>query len=147
MSGLKFDDFFPGVISSKTHSIIDYLHAATNFAAGAMFYGRGNARAGHAAMALGASVLVNALMTDYEYGVVRAWSFKTHGILDYGVAAISAAIPNLLDIDETADASYFYAQGGGETLIAGISDYNDNSGSRRTSFGSDTRSLDRRWAA
>src|SRR5206468_10600939 len=85
MSGLKFDDFAPKVISSKTHSIIDYIHAGANFVAAALFYKRGNSRAGHAAAALGAGVLMNALMTDYEYGVFRVWSFKTHGILDYSV--------------------------------------------------------------
>ena len=74
---------------------------------------------------------MNALMTDYEYGVFRVWSFKTHGILDYGVAATSAAFPKLLDIEGTPEATYFYAQGGGETVIAGMSDYDDNSGSRR----------------
>jgi hypothetical protein len=135
MSGLKFDDFVPGVISQKTHSIIDYIHAGTNFVAAAIFYKRGNSRAGHAAAALGASVLMNALMTDYEYGVFRVWSFKTHGMLDYGVAATSAACPKLLDIEGTPEATYFYAQGGGETAIASISDYNDNSGARRR-FGS-----------
>jgi len=131
MSGLKVDNVFPGIISSKAHSILDYVHAATNFVAAAMFYKRGNSRAGHAATALGAGVLMNALMTDYEYGVFRKWSFKTHGILDYGVAATSAMLPKLLDLDEAEDAAYFYAQGGGETLIAGISDYNDDSGSSR----------------
>ena len=131
MSGLKFDNFLPAVISSKTHAIIDYLHVGTNFAMAALFYKRGNSRAGHAAMALGGSVLLNALMTDYEYGVFRRWSFKTHGILDYGVAAASAAFPKLLDLDDGSDAAYFYAQGGGESFIAGISDYNDNSGSTR----------------
>src|SRR5438270_5753504 len=136
MSGLGFDDFVPPVISSKTHAIIDYIHAATNFAAALMFYKRGDSRAGHAATALGASVLTNALMTDYEYGVFRVWSFKTHGILDYGVAAASAAFPKLLDIDEAPDSAFFYTQGEGETLIAGISDYNDNSGSRRRRYSS-----------
>ena len=131
MSGLGFDNFVPGVISSKTHAIIDYIHAGTNFTAAVLFYRRGNSRAGHAAIGLGASVLMNALMTDYEYGVFRVWNFKTHGALDYGVAAASAAFPRLLDIDGTADAAYFYAQGGGETLIAGVSDYNDDSGARR----------------
>jgi hypothetical protein len=130
MSGLMFDDFLPGVISSKTHSIIDYIHAGTNFTAAALFYKRGHSRAGHGAMLLGASVLMNALMTDYEYGVFRVWDFKTHGVLDYGVAALSAAWPKLLDVDDEA-ANYFYAQGGGETVIAGLSDYQDNSGSRR----------------
>lgn len=131
MSGLGFDNFFPGVISSKTHSIIDYIHAGTNFAAAALFYRRGNSRAGHAAVGLGAGVLMNALMTDYDYGVFRVWNFKTHGAIDYGVAAASAAFPRLLDLEDTPDAAYFYAQGGGETLIAGVSDYNDDSGARR----------------
>jgi hypothetical protein len=131
MSGLKFDNFVPPVISSKMHSIIDYIHAGTNFAAATLFYKRSNSRAGHAATALGASVLMNALMTDYEYGVFRKWSFKTHGILDYGVATASAAFPQLLDLDEGSDAAYFYAQGGGETVIAGITDYDDDSGSER----------------
>jgi hypothetical protein len=131
MAGLGFDDFVPGVISSKTHSVIDYIHAGTNFAAAALFYKRGDNRAGHAAVALGASVLFNALMTDYDYGVFRVWSFKTHGILDYGVAAASAAFPKLLDLDDPADAAYFYGQGGGETVIAGLSDYDDDSGAKR----------------
>jgi hypothetical protein len=132
MSGLKFDNFFPPVISSKTHGIIDYIHAGTNLAAAALFYKRGDRTAGHVATALGASVLMNALMTDYEYGVFRRWSFKTHGILDYAVAAASAAVPVILDLEEAGDAAYFYAQGGGETMIAGISDYNDTSGSKRS---------------
>ena len=131
MSGLKFDNFFPRVISSKTHSIIDYIHAGANFAAAIMFYKHRKRRAGHAATALGASVLMNALMTDYEYGVFRLWSFKTHGILDYGVAATSAALPKLLHLKKAEDAAFFYAQGSGETAIAGISDYEDDSGSQR----------------
>src|SRR5437868_921323 len=141
MSGLKFDDSLPGVISSRTHSIIDYIHAGTNFIAAALFYKRGNARAGHAAAALGGSVLMNALMTDYDYGVFRVWSFKTHGILDYSVAAASAAFPKLLDIDDVPDAAYFYAQGGGESVIAGVSDYNDDSGAKRRSSSRRYRNL------
>jgi hypothetical protein len=128
MSGLKFDDFSPGVISSQTHAVIDYIHAGANFFAAAHFSKHGNPRAGYAAAILGLTVLINAMMTDYEYGVFRVWGFKTHGILDYGVAAASAAFPKIFDIDYAPDARFFYAQGGGETLIAGISDYNDDSG-------------------
>jgi hypothetical protein len=131
MSGLKFDNAFPPIISSKTHSIIDYIHAGTNIAAGFIFRKRGNNRAAAAAFGLGAAVLGNALMTDYEYGVFRVWSFRVHGILDYGVAATSAAFPALLGIEETPERSYFLGQGGGETLIAGITDYEDDSGAQR----------------
>ncbi len=129
MAGLKFDDMAPRVISAKTHSIIDYVHAATNFAAAAMFRRR-DRRASWAAFALGASVLGNALMTDYELGVFRLYSFKVHGILDYSVAAASALMPKLLDLGG-AEAAYFYGQGGGETTIAAMSDYDDDAGARR----------------
>jgi hypothetical protein len=131
MAGLGIDNGFPRVISSRTHAAIDYVHAATNFLAGALFWKRNRAAAG-AAFFLGANVITNALMTDYELGVFRKWSFQVHGILDYGVAATSAMVPALLGLEEdSAEARYFYGQGAGETLIAGISDYQDDSGARR----------------
>src|SRR5438874_13460566 len=131
MSGLLIDDAFPGVISAKTHGIIDYIHAGTNFVFAALFR-RTNKRASAAAFALGAGVLANALMTDYLLGVFRVYSFKVHGALDYGVAASCAAIPIVLGIEDDPESAYFNLQGAGETLIAAVSDYNDDSGSRRT---------------
>ena len=142
MAGLGFDNFFPGKISSRTHGIIDYIHAGTNIVAGLLLMKRSKA-AGIGAMALGGSVLMNALMTDYEYGVFRKWSFKTHGLLDYGVAATSAALPALFDIDDTAAKSFFYAQGGGETTIAGLTNYDDDSGAEKMQ----EQDWDRSWAA
>lgn len=129
MAGL-ISDALPGVIDSKTHGIIDYIHAGTNILAGFLFRSRSR-RASNACFALGASVLVNALCTDYEVGVFRLYDFKVHGILDYSVAAASAAMPLLLRLEDTPERSYFYGQGAGETVIAGITDYNDNSGARR----------------
>jgi hypothetical protein len=132
MSGLVIDNGFPRLIRSRTHSIIDYIHAGTNFLTGALFWSRDRAAA-NAALALGAGVLFNTLMTDYEYGVFRVWSFKVHGALDYGVALTSAALPALLRLEEgSAEAMYFYGQGAGEMLIAGVSDYDDDSGAQRT---------------
>jgi hypothetical protein len=110
--------------------ISDDLHAGVNFVAGAIFR-KSNTRGSNAAYALGAAVLLNALCTDYPLGVFRLWTFRVHGMLDYGVAATSAALPPLLRIHHTAEAKYFYSQGGGETVIAGITDYNDDSGARR----------------
>lgn len=130
MAGLKFDDFFPRVISSRSHGIIDYIHAGTNLLAAALF-ARNNKRAAGAAFALGASVLANALMTDYELGVFRLYNFKVHGALDYGVAGASALMPKLLQLEGSPEAKYFYIQGAGETAIAGMTDYDDRSGARR----------------
>jgi hypothetical protein len=131
MSGLLIDDAFPGVISARTHGIIDYIHAGTNFLAAALFR-RTNRRASAAALALGLNVLANALMTDYPLGVFRVYSFKVHGALDYGVAISSAAIPRILAFEDEPESAYFNLQGAGETIIAALSDYTDNSGSRRS---------------
>ncbi len=130
MAGLGFDDGFPRVISSKTHAVIDYIHAATNILTGIAVRKR-DSRAAKAAYVLGASVLANALMTDYELGVFRLWSFRVHGILDYGVAAASAIMPVLLDIDDSVAKNFFYGQGAVETMTAGMSNYDDDSGARR----------------
>jgi hypothetical protein len=130
MAGLKFDDAMPRVISSKTHSIIDYVHVATNLIAGALFWKR-NKRAATGAFILGGTVLANSLMTDYELGVFRLYSFRVHGILDYAAAASSAAMPAMLGFSNKPAASFFYTQGAGEAVIAGISDYSDNSGAER----------------
>ena len=139
MAGLTFDDSMPRVLSSKTHSIIDYIHVATNFVAGALFW-KHNKRAAAGAFILGGSVLANSLMTDYELGVFRLYSFKVHGILDYAAAATSAAMPAMMGFSDRTQAKYFYAQGGGESLIAGISDYDDDSGAERTG-----KRIDDRW--
>jgi len=129
-------DALPAVIDSKTHGIIDYIHAGTNILAGFLFRNRSRA-ASNACFALGGSILINALCTDYELGVFRLYDFKVHGIMDYGVAAASAAMPLLLGLEGTAERSYFYGQGGGEAVIAAITDYNDESGARRISDGLD----------
>ena len=140
MAGLTFDDKMPRVIGAKTHGIIDYIHAATNIAAGFAMRKRSR-KASNAAFMLGASVLANALMTDYPLGVFRLYSFKVHGMLDYGVAGMSAAMPEMLRLSRTsAPAQYFYGQGAGETLIAGISNYDDETGSSL-----DTRRIEREF--
>ena len=145
MAGLGFDNFFPPKISSRTHGIVDYIHAGTNFVAGAVLLKRSKAAA-IGAFALGGSVLFNALMTDYEYGVFRKWDFKVHGILDYAVAATAAALPALLDIDDTAAKSFLYGQGSGETVVAGLTNYDDNSGARNSRRSEHEWSSDRRAA-
>ena len=142
MAGLGFDDFFPKVIDSKTHGIIDYIHAGVNFAAGAILLKRSKGAA-IGAFALGGSVLLNALMTDYEYGVFRVWDFKVHGLLDYGVAAAAAMLPPILGTEDTAAKTFLYAQGAAETMTAGITNYDDNSGAEKMQ----EQDWDRSWAA
>jgi hypothetical protein len=129
-------DKLPGVIDSKTHGIIDYIHAGTNILAGFLFRNRSRA-ASNACFALGASVLVNALCTDYELGVFRLYDFKVHGMMDYGVAAASAAMPLLLGLEGTPERSYYPGHGGGEAVIAANTHHTDESGAQRFTEGID----------
>jgi len=120
----------PKVISPKTHAVIDYIHAGTNFVAGALLRRRSR-RASNAAFALGAGILVNALMTDYPLGVFRRYTFRVHGALDYGIATTSASMPKLLAIEDRPEARFFRRQATAEGVIAAMTDYNGSRVARR----------------
>lgn len=120
----------PKVISPRTHAVIDYIHAGTNFVAGALFRRR-SPHASNAAFALGAGILVNALMTDYPLGVFRRYSFRVHGALDYGIATTTASMPKLLAINDQPEAQFFRRQATAEGLIAAMTDYNGSRVARR----------------
>lgn len=120
----------PKVISARTHAVMDHVQAGANFLAAALLWKR-NRKASVAALALGAGVLANALMTDYPLGVFRNYGFKVHGVFDYGVAAASSALPELLGLRHTPETRYFRLQGSGEAAIASLTDYSDTTGARR----------------
>ena len=123
----------PKVISARNHALIDYISAGVHFAAAAVFWKR-NRRAAAGALALGGAVLANSLMTDYPLGVFRRYSFKVHGLVDYGIAAITSAMPEMVGNPRGAAPSRFFrVQGIREVGVAAITDYNDDSGARRTS--------------
>jgi len=120
----------PKIMSARTHAVIDYIQAGTIFVAAAMIR-RHNRRASNAAFVLGAGVLANALLTDYPLGVFRVYDFKTHGMMDRGVAAASAAMLKLPGIGGSREARYFRTQAAAEAGIAAITKYSDNTGARR----------------
>jgi hypothetical protein len=85
----------------------------------------------HVSRLLGVAVLGNALMTDYPLGVFRLYPFKVHGILDYGVAAASAGLPALLDIDDSTSSNISTGKAPARPRSRESPITNDNSGSRR----------------
>jgi hypothetical protein len=119
----------PKVISPRAHGMIDYVNAGASILAGALFRHR-NPRASNAAFVLGAGILVNALMTDYPLGVFRRNSFRVHGALDYGIAAVSTSMPRLLGIKCQPEARFFKWEGRGQGVISAITDYGDTGGAR-----------------
>jgi hypothetical protein len=130
MAGIIDENIMPRLISARAHAVIDYIHAATNIAAGFAFRRR-DQKASNAAFAIGAGILANALMTDYPGGVFRLYDFKVHGLMDYGVAALCTALPELAGTRKGAASQFFRAEGIGEFAIAAITDYADTTGSHR----------------
>jgi len=123
------DRLLPKVISPRTHGILDYVHAGTNFLIGTLLL-RSDRRAATGAFLLGAGVLANALLTDYPLGVFRLYSFETHGALDYGIASATTAMPKLMGVETSEAKTFFRMQGVGETAIAGLTNYRDRSAAK-----------------
>jgi hypothetical protein len=121
---------FPKLISAKTHSAIDYAHAGTNFAAAAILRNV-NRDASNAALGLGLAALLNAALTEYPLGIFHFYGFKTHGVVDYGIAAAAGIIPNVLEFKHRPEAKFFRAQATAALLIADLSDYRGRSRARR----------------
>jgi hypothetical protein len=84
-------------LSSRTHGVLDYLTAALFLAAPWLFGFHDGSMAQWTVMAAGACVLLTALMTDYELGLVRMLPLRLHLTLDLLVGLLLAAAPWLLD--------------------------------------------------
>lgn len=92
-------------ISSKVHGVLDYLGGIALIAAPMLF---GFEDLGGAAVwiprVLGVAFLLQALMTDYELGVVKVLPFSMHLMVDYLAAAFLAISPFLFNFaDEDAN--------------------------------------------
>jgi|GEM_PF-453562 hypothetical protein len=117
-----FSNRLPKVLGPGPHSIVDYSVAALFFTAGVLFWKR-HKRASASALVCGTGAMLNGLLTDYPGGAVQAISFETHGKIDVGLAAITAAIPGLMGFAGDAQARFFEATAVAETLATGFTDY------------------------
>jgi len=123
----------PKVIQPKQHAILDYAVAGTFLALGAFFWGRSK-RASIAAIACGAAVAANSLITDYPGGVTDAISFETHGEIDAALAGLTATLPNLLGFADEPEAKYFRGIAVAETAVTGLTDFTANTGGKLVEF-------------
>ena len=80
-------------IGTKTHGYLDYIMGLLLIAAPWLFdFAAGGAET-WVPVILGASMIVLALMTDYELGAVRKISMRTHLTIDLFSGALLAASP------------------------------------------------------
>ena len=112
------------VISPKIHGFIDYGHAAFFLGFG-LLCRRRNKAASNAALATGAFVLVQSLLTDYPLGVKPVISFETHGKMDGAFAASSWLVPKLFGFSDTPDAKIFQANSAVESAVVRMTNWSN----------------------
>jgi hypothetical protein len=106
----------PRMVKPKAHAVIDYASVGL-FLGGAAWFRRRNRRAATASLLCGGAELALMLLTDYPAGVKKLISFQTHREMDYGLAAMSAAIPEVLAFAGDDETKFFRVQGALITLL------------------------------
>jgi hypothetical protein len=126
---------FPRVLSPKAHAIIDWITIGA-FLAGSAFFWRRSKRAALAALICGATELSVSLLTDYPGGVKRIIDFRKHGEIDWGLAAMSATMPEFFAFKDDREKKFFLAQG---VLITAANEITQFPGKRRRAEKGSTR--------
>ena len=111
----------PRVVTPKAHSIVDYLSIGVFLGSAAWFWSR-NRRAALASLICGGAELALVLVTDYPGGMTDFISFRTHREMDYGLAAMTAAMPESMAFDEDDERKFFRLQGALITLLGEITE-------------------------
>lgn len=119
----KVANHLPKMLGPRSHAAMDYLTAGTFIGLGFMFW-RSNKRASMGAFMNGGAALANSLLTDYPGGIARAYSFKTHGKIDVGLAGLALMTPDIFAFDDDDESKYFRMLGMAETAVTGMTDFN-----------------------
>jgi len=112
----------PKVIKPQAHAVIDYLVAGTFFLTAARYWRRSK-RAAVSSLICGGITATNSMLTDYPGGIWKLMSFRTHGKLDAGMAALTAAMPRLMAFGEDPESKFFAMQSMAETALTAMTDF------------------------
>jgi len=108
----------PRMVSPKAHAVVDYITVGS-FLVNVGFFWQRNKRAELAALICAGAELATIMLTDYPGGVKRVISFRTHGEIDLGLAAMTAMMPQFLAFENESERKFFVAQG---ALITGATE-------------------------
>jgi len=108
----------PRMVSPKAHAVVDYITVGS-FLVNVGFFWQRNKRAALAALICAGAELATIMLTDYPGGVKRVISFRTHGEIDLGLAAMTAMMPQFLAFENESERKFFVAQG---ALITGATE-------------------------
>jgi hypothetical protein len=106
----------PRVVTPKAHALIDYATVGLFLGSTAWFWRR-NRRAAVASLVCGGTELAVMLLTDYPGGAKKFISFQAHREMDYGLAAMVAAMPESLSFAKDDEKKFFRMQGALITLL------------------------------
>ena len=118
------------MVTPKAHALIDYASVGLFLGSTAWFWRR-DRRAAMASLVCGGAELAIVLLTDYPGGVKKVISFRTHRELDYGLAALVAAMPESLAFDDDDGKKFFRMQGALITLLGELTQTSPTRSARR----------------
>ena len=119
----------PKIISPKAHAVVDYVTAGAFLLTGAFYWSR-NKRAALGAFVCGGAELATSLLTDYPGGVKKVISFRNHGRIDLGLAAMTATMPEFMGFRHDRGKSFFLAQAALITAVTDLTDFGQISRAR-----------------
>jgi hypothetical protein len=105
------------MISPKAHAILDYMTAGSLLVTAAWFWSRSK-RAAVGALVSGAAELAVSLLTNYPGGVKKVINFRTHREIDFGLAAMTATMPEFLAFKDEDEKKFFLAEGAMITAVS-----------------------------
>ena len=112
----------PKIISPNAHAVVDYLTAGSFLLTGAIYWSR-NKRAALGAFICAGAELATSLLTDYPGGVKKVISFRNHGKIDLGLAAMTATMPEFMSFRDDREKTFFLAQAGVMTAATNLTDF------------------------
>jgi hypothetical protein len=113
----------PKVLKPKAHAAADYFVAGA-FLAGSVLFWRTHRSAALGAAACGGLKLLASALTDFDGDGDNPISLPLHRkAADYGIAALSAAVPELLDFKEAGPKRFFLVQAIAITAITNMTDF------------------------
>jgi hypothetical protein len=113
----------PKVIKPRPHATIDYAVAGSFLLMDALWWRR-NRRAAIGSLICGGASAANTLLTDYPGGMFGLISYKNHGRIEAGLAALTAGMPRLMNFTDEPEAKFFEIRALGQTAITGLTDFN-----------------------
>jgi hypothetical protein len=112
----------PKIINPTTHAVLDYAVAGSFLLMGALFWKR-NKRAAVSSLFCGGAAAANILLTDYPGGSHQVIDYKTHGVIDQGIAGMTAAMPGFMGFGDDSEARFFEFEALANVALTDLTDF------------------------